>query len=175
MERIATYQDFKRSVVESDFNDFMANRGDLCKAWHCAGSLFHLAEWVYAAHKNAIDRKFQFADRNGHTRSVSNEQEFPNSLGQKHPDFQLIRGIANASKHFILKPVPPGRTNPPGMPTHAANTYVTSSAFDSGAFDAATFDVAQVRQQAPGNDLDFADLAQSVMNMWNTLFAAEGW
>ncbi len=42
VDRIDTYTEFKRSIVEPDFRDFLADRGDLRKAWHCAGSLFHL-------------------------------------------------------------------------------------------------------------------------------------
>ena len=54
MERIDTCTKFKQSIVERDFEAFMQDRGSLRKAWHCAGSLFHLADWVYAAHKKRI-------------------------------------------------------------------------------------------------------------------------
>jgi hypothetical protein len=64
MPNITNYKEFRRSVVEPDFQDFMANRDDVRKAWHCAGSLFHLADWVYGAHK-AIDAKFTFIDDRG--------------------------------------------------------------------------------------------------------------
>ena len=33
------------------------DKGDLRKAWHCAGPLFHLHDWVYAKHKASIDGK----------------------------------------------------------------------------------------------------------------------
>ena len=59
-ERISDYKEFKRCVVAADFEDFMADRANLRKAWHCAGSLFHLADWVYAAHKSSIDVKYQY-------------------------------------------------------------------------------------------------------------------
>jgi hypothetical protein len=175
VDRIATYQEFKRSVVEADFREFMANRDDLRKAWHCAGSLFNLGDWVYAAHKATIDAKYKFVDDNGRTRPVSRVEEFATALGQTNPDFQLIRGVANSSKHFILKPVPPGRMNPPGMPSHAANTYVTSASYDSAAFDSGTFDAGKVKLQASPDDIEFAWLAQSVLDMWNRLFGSEGW
>ena len=173
MTRVADYKEFKRSIVELDFKEFMADRSDIRKAWHCAGSLFHLADWVYAAHKQAIDAKYTFVDDPGVTRSVSRTKDFANSLGQAHADFQLIRGIANSSKHVFLKPIPPGRVNPPGMPSNAANTYVSASAFQSGAFQSNAFQVGKVKLQGP--DIEIAVLAQSVLDMWDRLFASEGW
>jgi hypothetical protein len=173
--RIDNYTEFTRSVVEPDFNTFMDCRDDLRKAWHCAGSLFHLADWVYAAKKSVIDIKYQYKDDNGRKQSVSNSIEFANSLGQAHPNFQLIRGIANSSKHCYLKPVPAGRDNPPGMPTHAANTYVSGSAFQPGAFQSSSFQTGEVKLQSSNGDIEFAILAKSVLEMWNELFRNEGW
>jgi hypothetical protein len=173
--RIDTHREFRRSVVEPDFRDFVADKGDLRKAWHCAGSLFHLHDWVYAAHKSSIDAKYTFVDDKGQTQPVSCAAHFANSLGQKHPDFQLIRGIANSSKHFVLKPVPQGRVNPAGMPTYAANVYVSGTAFQRNAFQSNAFQTGDVKLQRDEGDIDFADLAQSVLDMWNQVFTDEGW
>jgi hypothetical protein len=172
MPNITNYTEFRRFVVEPDFQEFMANRDDVRKAWHCAGSLFHLADWVYGAHKGGIDPKFTFVNDHGVTRPVSRIEDFATSLGQAHADFQLIRGIANSAKHFILRPTPPSRVNPPGMPTHAANTYVSEGGFQAAAFSNG-FQVAEVRLQ--GHGVEFAGLAQSVSDMWDRLFASEGW
>ena len=109
MQSITTYTEFKQAVVEPDFRDFMSDQSNLRKAWHSAGSLFHLADWVYVAHKPTINSKYKFVDDIGRTKFVSSSIEFANSLGQIHPEFQLIRGIANAAKHCELKSVPPGR------------------------------------------------------------------
>jgi len=174
MGQIDTYSKYKQQVVERDFREFMAARADLRKAWHCAGSLFHLHEWVYAAHKAAIDAKYTFVDDNGSIRPVSCAVHFANSLGQIYPDFQLVRGIANASKHFVLRAPPAGRSHPSGMPSHAANTYVSGAAFQLGAFSNA-FQLGEVKQQADSTDIEFAVLAQSILNMWDQLFAQEGW
>jgi hypothetical protein len=173
--RIDTYNEFKRSIVEPDFHELIADWGNLRKAWHCAGSLFHLADWVYEAHKSSIDKRFQFIDDNGQTRPVSNSKEFANSLGQTHQDFQLIRDIANAAKHFRLFAVPPGRPNPPDMPGHSANTYATVPVFDPLNFDPNAFDIGEVKLQGKTKDISFATLAQSVLDMWNQLFATESW
>ena len=153
----------------------MADTGDLRKAWHCAGSLFHLHDWVYAAHKASIDAKYKFVDDNGQTQSVSCAAHFANSLGQKCPDFQLMRGIANSSKHFVLRPAPAGRVNPPGMPTHAANTYISGITFQPGVSQANAFQTGDVKLQRDAGDAEFAVLAQAVLDMWNQVFNDEGW
>jgi hypothetical protein len=174
-DRIDTYQKFKGCIVEPDFDDFMKDKGNLRKAWHCAGSLFHLADWVYGKHKPSIDAKYQYLDDNGTTKSVSRVEEFATALGQKYPDFQLVRGVANAAKHFALKPVPAGRVNPAGMPSHAANTHVSGTAFQPNAFQTNAFQTGSVYLQATPQDIEFAPVAQSVLDMWNKLFTAEGW
>ena len=147
-------------------------RGDLRKAWHCAGSLFHLHDWVYAAHTKAIKTKFTFTNKK-RTQRVSKASQFANAIGETYPDFQLVRGIANASKHFALRKPPPGRKNPPGVPSHAANTYVISGGFQSSGFRG--FQTDKVVLQAAGGDIEFSHIAQSVYDMWNILFVAEGW
>lgn len=173
--RIDTCTDFKRYVVEPDLKEFLGDRGDLRKAWHCAGSLFHLHDWVYTKHKASIDAKYRYIDDDGNIKPVLRAEHFANALGQTFPNFQLIRGIANAAKHFLLKPVPSGRSNPPGMPSSASNTYVSSASFDTATFDNSSFDVSQVKLQRDITDIDFADLAQSVFQMWNDLFEGEKW
>jgi hypothetical protein len=175
VQKIDTYKDFKREVVDPDFREFMDNKADLRKAWHCAASLFHLHDWVYAAHKASIDAKYTYVDDKGHTRPVSCASHFANSLGQAHQEFELIRGIANLSKHCVLRTPPPGRKLPAGMPSHAANTYVTGSAFQPGAFQGNAFQVGNVMLQADPDDIEFSGLAQSVLDMWNNLFRTEGW
>jgi hypothetical protein len=174
-QKIDTYQDFLSEIVEPDFHDFFADKSNLRRAWQCAGSLFHLHDWVYEAHKTSIDAKYTFTTRQGATQSVSKNEHFANALGQLYPKFQLVRGIANASKHFALKTPKPGTQNPSGMPSHAANTYVTGTVFQQGAFQADAFQVGNVVLEAQPDDIEFSALAQSVLDMWRQLFAQEGW
>ena len=58
------------------------------------------------------------------------------------------------------------------MPTHAANTFVSGDGFQLGAFSSG-FERGDVRLQGP--DTEFAVLARSVLDMWNDLFASDGW
>jgi hypothetical protein len=170
MISITTYKEYKRSIVDRDFQDFMKSKGDLRKAWHCAISLFHLHDWVYVARQSSIKSSYKFQDHNGIIRPVSSAREFANSLAQKYPEFQLIRGIANAAKHLELNDGPPG----PTMPRHAASTSVAGRVFDPNVFDPNIFQTGEVMLKGLP-DRKFAELAQSVLNMWNELFSLEGW
>jgi hypothetical protein len=128
-------------------------------------------DWVYAAHKTSIDAKYTYVDDDGSTQPVSSSSHFANSLGQGHPEFQAMGGIANASQHLALWPMPAGRVNPQETPSHGANTYVMGAAFQPGS----GFQTGYWMQQTTPNDIEFATLAKSVMDMWNRLFRAEGW
>src|SRR5258708_549734 len=101
MASVADCRSFWRDIVVPDYNDFAANIADLRRAFHCAISLFHLSDWVYVAHKAYIDANFTFHDKIDVARPVSDEKTFANALGQLHPDFDLIRGIANSAKHLV--------------------------------------------------------------------------
>ena len=45
-----------------DYDDFFADLDNLRKAFHCAGSLFHMADWLYWGNKAYIDAKFTWLD-----------------------------------------------------------------------------------------------------------------
>jgi hypothetical protein len=61
--RIQTPEEFFTNVVKPDYTDFMAKIEDLRLAFHCAISLFHMADWIYETHTAAIDVTFTFKDR----------------------------------------------------------------------------------------------------------------
>jgi hypothetical protein len=61
------------------------------------------------------------------------------------------------------------------MPSAAANTYVSGVAFQPGAFQSNAFQSGDVKLQRSTSDIEVVVLAQSVLDMWNQLFADEGW
>jgi hypothetical protein len=94
---------FWREIVVPDYNDFGAAIDDLQHAFDCATSLFHPSDWLCVEHKAHIDANFTYRDKNGAVQRVTDEKTFANALGQLHPDFDLIHGIANSAKHLALK------------------------------------------------------------------------
>jgi hypothetical protein len=170
-EKIDDYRKYWAKIVEPDYKEFQASNGDLRKAFHCAGSLFHMADWLYWGNKAYIDANFSFKDKKAKTQPVTDERSFANALRGLHPDFELIRGIANAGKHLEIKP---GRH--PGAPVSAANTYVTATGFDQGTFDDATFDATpRVMQEGPNKqDVELTVLSKSVYDFWLDLCNKHG-
>jgi hypothetical protein len=173
VSKIDDYPTFWLDVVRPDYLDTVAEPANLRRAFHCAISLFHMADWVYVAHKSNIDAAFTFVDKNGTTRPVQDEKTFANALRDLHPDFDLIRGIANSAKHLQLKQPGPH----PAAPSHAANTQVQATGWGQGAFGAGPYGgTPRVMLQGPkGNDLEFSVLAKSVLDMWTTLADRHGW
>ena len=127
---VTDYRAFWREIVVPDYNDFIGQIDNLRRAFHSAISLLHMSDWVYHAHKQYIDANFTFRDNNGVVRPVSDEMTFANALGQLHPDFDLIHGIANFAKHLALKKPRPH----PAAPSNAANTRVKSTGFGQGGY-----------------------------------------
>jgi hypothetical protein len=164
---------FWRDIVVPDYNDFAAKTGDLRRAFHCAISLFHLSDWVYLAHKAHIDANFTFRDKNGVARPVTDEKTFANALGDLHPDFDLIRGIADSAKHLLLSNPRPH----PAAPSHAANTPVQSTGFGQGGYGTGPYGgTPRVMLEGPrGRDREFSDLATSTFEMWKRLSQQHNW
>jgi hypothetical protein len=164
---------FWREIVVPDYNDFGAAIDDLRRAFHCAISLFHLSDWVYVAHKAYINANFTYRDKNGVVQPVTDEKTFANALGQLHPDFDLVHGIANSAKHLALKNPRPH----PAAPSNAANTRVQSTGFGEGGYGAGPYGGApRVMLEGPGGqDREFSDLATSMLDMWRGLSQQHNW
>jgi hypothetical protein len=128
---------------------------------------------VYVAHKAYIDANFTFRDKNGVVRPVTDEKAFANALGDLHPDFDLIRGIANSAKHLVLA----NRQPHPAAPSHAANTRVQSTGFGERGFGMGPYGGTPrvMLEAARGQDREFSDLATSTFDMWKRLSQQHNW
>ncbi len=172
--KFTTYTDFWRGVVEPDYNQFINKIDDLRFAFHAAISLFHTADWVYVDNETYIRANYTFMGNNK-PKPVASEKDFANALRDLHPDFELIRQIANAAKHLKLKH--PAKAHHTHAPSHAANTVVQSTAYGAGTYGPGPYGgTPRVMLEGPnGNDLEFSDIAGSVRQMWIDLAAEDGW
>ncbi len=168
-DRIDDYKKFWINVLLADYQDFMGEIDNVRKAFHLASSLFHMADWLYWGNKGYIDTKFTFVDQTGAAQPVSDEITFANAVRDLYPDFELIRGIANAGKHLQIK----RRGQHVASPVKASNTYVTSTGFGIGGFGMGPYGgTPRVRQQGPNDqDIEMTDLAERIHDMWVKLCA----
>lgn len=171
-QRFTNSSDYWHHMVLPDREDFLNQSTDLRRALHSAISLFHLSDWIYTDYKTAIDATFTYLDKNGSIMNVSDEKTFARSLAQKHPDFELIRGICNSAKHLVIRP-----GHHAAYPSNAANTVVQSTGYGTGRYGVGPYGgTPRVMLQGPnGADLEFENLAQSVLGMWRTESNANGW
>ena len=72
--KIDDHKKFWDEVVRPDYDEYMADVGNIRRAWHCATSLFHIADWVYHNNKTYIDANVTYTDKQGGTRRVRDER-----------------------------------------------------------------------------------------------------
>jgi hypothetical protein len=160
--------------VEPDYQEFQADQGNVRKAFHCAISLFHMADWIYKEKGLHYWKSvgLHFTDRTGAAIGVHDDRSFANALAIIDPNFELVRNIANSAKHFSLSK--PG--SHPSSPSHAASTYSSPPVFSPSVFDPAVFDTtAKVMLEGPGGrDLLFLNLAKSVHETFEKFCAKYG-
>lgn len=163
--KIATAKEFFDFVLTKDLEDFRSNQGDIRKCWHSATSLFHQADWVFNQHYQKVVQDFALPQ------GTTKEADFADALAAQSGDFQLIRGVANSSKHHTLRST---LTNPAYsgyQPRFSANTvYQVSHSPPS------TLPVVEVALQGPGGSmLVVLPVAERVYLMWQGLFAKYSW
>ncbi len=170
---INDYRAFWQYIVKPDYNAFREKIDDLRRAFHCAIALFHLSDWIYVAHKTYINANFMFKGKNGTSQQVYDEKTFANALRDLHPDFELVRGIANSAKHLQLK----NSGAHPSAPSHAANTRVQITGYGEGGYGMGPFGGSpRVMLEGPqGQDLEFSDLAESAYEMWRSISQKHNW
>ena len=172
--KIDDCQKYWSGIVEPDYQEFQANQGDVRKAFHCAISLFHMADWVYKEKGLHYWKSvgLQFTNRTGAAVAVHDDKSFANALATIDQNFELVRNIANSAKHFSLSK--PG--SHPSSPSYAANTYSSLPTFSPSVFDPAVFDTtAHVMLEGPGDrDLPFLNLAKSVHETLEKFCAMHG-
>lgn len=171
--KIDNCKKYWNEIVEPDYQEFQTNQGNVRRAFHCAISLFHMADWVYKEkglhYWTSVG--LHFTDRTGVAIAVHDDKSFSNALAIIDPNFELVRNIANSAKRFSLSK--PG--SHPSSPSHAANTY-SVRAFDPSVFSPAVFDTkARVMLEGPdGRRLLFLDLAKSVHETFEKFCANHG-
>jgi hypothetical protein len=171
--KIDNCKKYWNEIVEPDYQDFQTNQGNVRKAFHCAISLFHMADWVYKE-KGLHYWKLvglHLTDRTGVAIAVHDDKSFANALAAIDPNFELVRNIANSAKHFSLSK--PGSHS--SSPSHAANTY-SVRAFDPSVFSPTVFDTtARVMLEGPdGRHLLFLNLPMSVRETFGDFCAKHG-
>ncbi|MBN9532650.1 MAG: hypothetical protein J0H10_04760 [Alphaproteobacteria bacterium] len=154
--KITNAREYFDEIAFPDFGEANANPASLRYAFHCASSLYHLHEFVFAEHKSALNFK--------------KARDFDRELCEKSGDFKLIRDIANTAKHMELD-------RDPQRITHIANTAVQSTSYGEGNYGAGPWGGGQrVRiHVGPNSYEEFSHVATKVMSMWQSMFAENGW
>lgn len=159
-QKVDDHKKYWDEIVKPDYDEFIRSTWDIRKAFHAATSVNHMADWVYRSNPTYFNR-FTFTDRNGNQQPVNNNPTFANYVRDQFSDFEIVRGVSNASKHLD---VTQGRH--PDAPRSAANTFVRDATWDSGSFDVGSFDNSTVMQEGASGPFPLDDKVTSVYEFW---------
>jgi hypothetical protein len=182
LKEFRTPADFWFGMVEPDFADCEANKADLRAAFHAAISLFHMHDWVWKTHRDAIKAIFTYRGRDRKKHAVHDAGSFANALEQQCPDFGRIRGIANAAKHLELRPADIRPVD--NAAHHATDTAVQVPGAGLGGYGVGGYGYGTPGLSYAGyprvmlagpNDMEFFKVAEAVRNMWVALNGKHGW
>jgi len=164
-EAINSARDFWDKIAKPDYEDFRDNTADLRTAFHAAVSLFHVSDWVWKDNENKRHAVFD----------VNDEYKLRDYIIDKEcPDFELIRDVANSSKHFRLSP--PSAKRPPKKVPSATKITSQTTGFGVGPYGEGTFGgTLQVIVEVSGDMRPLSAIAKNVYEMWDRLFEAKGW
>ena len=87
---IKTTADFFKKLLD-EREDFLKNPTSSRHAINCAFTAWHIYEWVYSEYQS-----------HPFMQQFKNSKQFRDWLLKKNRDFQLIRDLADGSKHFSL-------------------------------------------------------------------------
>ena len=173
VQQFTTSAEFWSEMVAPDFDEYLANTGDLRVALHLAISLFHMADWVYHSHETAVKASFTFMDKNNNVQTITCSDNFANALEQLCEDFGRIRGIANSAKHLKLRQSSVRSVQ--NAPSHAANTYVETTGYGVGGYGVGGYGGTPHVILEGAIDMEFSQIAQAVFDMWVSLKSSYGW
>jgi hypothetical protein len=153
---------FKRVVVDPDYADYKVDPINLRRAYHLSLGLFHLRDWTFWEFSGGSNWKY------GGTVGA-----YQTHLEAQCAEFGYIRDLANAVKHAELDPGKKPSTQMIGL----ANTEISVAAFQPGAFDPGAFQTRTfiVSTTSSTKTIEFEVAADAVKNMWDRIFAVEGW
>ena len=110
---------------------------------------------------------------------LATQKCFANAMRDINPYFELIRGIANASKHLGLRPqaVQAAKAHHGHAPSRAANTAVHATGYGTGSYGGGPYGgTPRVMLEGPGGSLlEFLDIAEDVRQMWLQQAANHSW
>lgn len=152
-EQITSANEYFDNVVSPDFRDYVNDLGSLRKAFQCAGSLFHMHDWVY--------REF-FAE----IPDCKDEKAFSKKLAEQCSSFAIVRDIANASKHMIL--------NSEKM-RKVRSVSALSIGWVEGGFIGPFDGSLRVLVQTDSGYEVFGELAHDVLSMWLDMLRERSW
>jgi hypothetical protein len=141
---IRTAQQFLDYLVREAYDDAQGNQLSSRAAIAAAIFCWHLHEWVWAEHKTTLTTRF----------CIRTKDDLVQYLLVNCPEFEVIQGIANGSKHV-----------------HSQQKEPTSTTIGWAIFGTlALWSYTALTVEFKGNTVKFLDVLRACLEYWDTLF-----
>jgi len=157
---ISSARDFWIKVAQPDYEDFRDNPANLRKAFHAAMSLYHVVDWVWGDYESSPPLVFNASSLDDLRSHIEHNE---------CPDFGLIRDVSDSSKHFRL-----GRSS--ATVTSATEVITRGTGYGEGRYGEGPWGgSSRVVVELNSGVRHFSAIATNVHEMWDRLFAQQGW
>lgn len=150
---IRTARQFLEDLVEPDYDDFLKEPSSSRLAIHCALACWHLFEWVW---EDVLEGDTSlWADIHD---SISDRNSFRAYALKTCPELDIMRDIANGSKHFVAGP------------SSTVKDSKRTGAFQPNAFQPDAFAIARLEVELANSRRFFDDCLEAAMTFWRAFF-----
>lgn len=146
---------FLQTHVVPGINDFVASPLDIRIAMNSAVALNQLADYFWRSY-STTDPALVF-----HTANVG---VFRDELGKRHPEFAIVRDVAEAHKHMSLNRIP--RVVTGSVQTAVGSTGYGVSRYGTGPWGGGPSIVIDLDN---GNHVHFSSMAKTVFDLWQAM------
>lgn len=146
---------FLQTHVVPGINDFGASPLDIRKAMNSAVALNQLADYFWRSYSKTDSARVFHAENVG---------AFRDELGKRHPEFAIVRDVAEAHKHMTLN-----RTS--RVVTGSAQTAVGSTGYGVSGYNTGPWGGGPsiVVDLDNGSQIHFSSVAKTVFDLWQVM------
>lgn len=159
--QITTSYEFFQKLLE-EYHDFNNDHLSPRFAINCAINSWHLTDWTFNEfYRKARKFKNKYEFKNGEEKKIEPINAYRNELTEKCPELELMRQIANGTKHCL-------RNNNYNT-TESTGDY--SSDYDRNSYDVSRF---LIIDKQTNSEIDFEDALLATIEYWRNFFKERG-
>ncbi|WP_147262622.1 hypothetical protein [Roseiarcus fermentans] len=177
IRKIETPKQFFDYIVDVDVSVLLAAQTDLRLAYHACVSIWSLRNWVAATHYNQ-----HWSNAGSPKPKFSNDGDLQSELAKIDKRFDVVRDIANASKHMVLNRKPRILQGAQDIRLIETPVLLNTAQFDSQGFNEGQFNQSDdivtenwLIVETENQDYDVVDCINFTHAVWRGLLDENSW